>query len=877
MAIDTLQKNDVEYPIVLAGVLKPSGTVVNISAEALRVADIEPVNVHGRPIWECIWWRHSSHASTQVKAAIAQAGRGETVRLETTIGGLSSTPVGGVVEFLPALDDQGRVAHILFSSVLASGDPLHPEAEDLRFALEDAHIGTWSMDITTGKVHRSDEIRLIYGFDDYTPRTIQSWLDRIHADDRARVLAELEARLTSTETKFSQDFRIVHPERGVRWILDLGRICRDSDGKALRLDGFSVDVTDQKRAELERDRFFELSLDMMIVGSIHESVWKRVNPAVLRTLGWSAEELSSMPLTALVHPDDVPQTREAGGVLASGRPLTKFEHRLRCKDGSYKWISWNATPYPNEDLVYSIGSDTTARKQAEHALQESESRFREMAECMPHCVWVTDAGGQAVYANRAWHEFTGLPRGSAVGETWLAQYHADDRAHLVREWTKALRSDGQHAYDIEARIRRHDGEHRWFRIKGAPIKSAAGQTLLWVGTCTDTHEQRHLVDELRLSEARYRAVVESQTEMVCRFRLDGTILFANTAYAETFDTTPEALINANFWDIILEEDRAHVRALLASLTPESPEVQIDNRVETAEGPRWTLWINRVIEFDAEGHATEAQSTGIDITSRRRAELALQQARDELEVRVAERTRELQRRAEQLARLTTELTLTEQRERRRLAHLLHDHLQQLLVGAKIHLDLLSLPSAEQPGQGLAGVNALINEAIQASRSLTVELAPPILHEAGLAAGFEWLARWNREKHGLNIELHVIENARIKQEDVRILLFQSVRELLFNVVKHSGVRQARVDVSLPDAEHIEVTVSDRGQGFNPKAARTPGAGEETGLGLFSINERLTLLGGSLRIHSASGEGTRATVSIPITVEAVRKGGSGTDHST
>lgn len=147
--------------------------------------------------------------------------------------------------------------------------------------------------------------------------------------------------------------------------------------------------------------------------------------------------------------------------------------------------------------------------------------------------------------------------------------------------------------------------------------------------CEALHEARRKVERdrqaLRESEERYRAIVETQAEMVSRFHPDGTILFVNGAYARARGTTPEALAGANFWDFIKQEDRPAVRAMLDGLRPESPEVRIENRFETSDGVRWTLWTNCGLAFDANGRATEVQSSGIDITDLKRTEAALQDA------------------------------------------------------------------------------------------------------------------------------------------------------------------------------------------------------------------------------------------------------------
>lgn len=134
------------------------------------------------------------------------------------------------------------------------------------------------------------------------------------------------------------------------------------------------------------------------------------------------------------------------------------------------------------------------------------------------------------------------------------------------------------------------------------------------------------------SEQRYRAIVEGQSEMVCRFRPDGTILFVNGAYARALNAQPEEVEATNFWDYVAEEDRPAVADLLARITPDNPEVNIENRFHIGGSNQWTRWSNRGLRFDEQGRPVEIQSTGMDISDRRRAEEALQDR--ELQLRLA---------------------------------------------------------------------------------------------------------------------------------------------------------------------------------------------------------------------------------------------------
>jgi CheY-like chemotaxis protein len=148
---------------------------------------------------------------------------------------------------------------------------------------------------------------------------------------------------------------------------------------------------------------------------------------------------------------------------------------------------------------------------------------------------------------------------------------------------------------------------------------------------------------------------------------------------------------------------------------------------------------------------------------------------------------------------------------------------------------------------------LDEAIAAARSLSVELSPPLLHSAGLPTALTWLADWNRRKYGLEVHVSADPLADSTRKDVRTLLFESVRELLFNVVKHAHVDQAAVDLALDANGMISITVEDKGIGFDPAGLGEWAKVGHVGWGLFSIRERLALLGGRFDIESVPGHGT------------------------
>ncbi|NGZ04578.1 MAG: hypothetical protein CV090_16175, partial [Nitrospira sp. WS238] len=278
--------------------------------------------------------------------------------------------------------------------------------------------------------------------------------------------------------------------------------------------------------------------------------------------------------------------------------------------------------------------------------------------------------------------------------------------------------------------------------------------------------------------------------------------------------------------------------------------------------------------DANGRAIRMVGVNLDITARKEAQLGLERFTQELEALVEDRTRDLVQSQERLRALTRELNLAEQRERKRLATELHDHLQQLLVVGK-----LTIGQGKQSARGvpaceavLKNVDEILSDALTYSRTLVAELCPPVLRDHGLTASLTWLAEYMNTKHGHTVTVCVPEDQGLDlPEDQRVLLFQSVRELLINSAKYAGTGQATLTMERRVGQ-LRITVKDEGKGFDMTVAAAAEALSDemsSKFGLYSIQERMRALGGSLEIHSAPDQGTSASLVLPLTERVADQG--------
>ena len=255
----------------------------------------------------------------------------------------------------------------------------------LESALVAGAVYTWRWNIPSDRVVVNAAFADLFGVDSTIATAeglpIEFFIKSMHPDDRDRVAAAIHQAIVTGEV-YLAEYRVQIATGEERWLIARGQVEYDAIGNPMAFPGALADVTERKRAEEDRDRFFRLSHDMLAIVSV-EGYFLQANPAWTETLGYTMQELAAQPYIDLVHPDDRAATIAEAEVIAQGSLAIEFENRYRCLDGSYRWMSWSVVPFVEQKLLYCVVRDVTERKQAEaerERLLRSEQAAREEAE-----------------------------------------------------------------------------------------------------------------------------------------------------------------------------------------------------------------------------------------------------------------------------------------------------------------------------------------------------------------------------------------------------------------------------------------------------------------------------------------------------------------
>ncbi|MBI2435474.1 MAG: response regulator [Candidatus Hydrogenedentes bacterium] len=394
----------------------------------------------------------------------------------------------------------------------------------------------------------------------------------------------------------------------------------------------------------------------------------------------------------------------------------------------------------------------------------------------------------------------------------------------------------------------------------SPTGAAPGDQLppvigVGLGGGVENKEPHFLAEEHR---ALFVHVVDHSSDAIYTKCIDETVISWNLGAQHIYGYTAAEIIGQPVFAIVPQDKREELR----DVTDRVRRGEVLNDFETErtckDGRRIHVSLSISPLRDTHGKIVGASTIARDITERVRAQAALQQMNETLEQRVLERTENLIRYQGRLRALVTELMLTEQRERRRLAIELHDYLAQLLVASRMKLGQLAKTADAENESPLQEVDDILRDCINYTRTLIAELSPAVLYESGILPAIKWLSD-QMCQHGLEVSVVSEGKPCRAREDQELLVYQSIRELLVNAAKHSQVHEAQVHLWW-HPEKLVVRVFDQGVGFDVNEQRLLSETRKK-FGLFNVKERIEATGGEFAVSSRPGAGAEVSFTLPL----------------
>ncbi len=650
--------------------------------------------------------------------------------------------------------------------------------------------------------------------------------------------------------------------------------------QAIETTGEQRALDELQAAHLRLQRFVDANIVGIVMGdsdgNIHDA-----NDYFLDLIGCTRQELEAGEISweQLTLPQYLPADYRALEAVRHSGSCEPYEKEYIRKDGSRVWVLIGFASFEDGQIVGFV-LDISARKMIERALQESEERFRHLADAMPQLVWTAQPDGSVDYYNRRYLEFVGIEPGKRW--EWALVLHPEDREKTVAAWKRAV-EQGE-PYQVEHRVKLKDGEYRWFLSRGEPVRDQAGKIVKWYGTATNIHEQKESEAALIENRRYLMAVLENLPIGVWLADAAGHIYYSNQAsqkiWGHTGQTSPEDYHRFQVWwadsgEAMRPAEWALTRAIQKGETSLGEVIEI----QTFDQQRKVIRNSSVPIFDEAGRVQGAVVLNEDITAQQKAEQALKKTQLALE-RYARNLERSNRELEQFAFVASH----DLQEPLRKVDAFGQRLAENLAGK---LEPVEKDFLERMIQASRRMQDMIAGLLAYSRvSTTVQPFESInLNEVVQEALSDLEVRIERSRASLQVEtLPTITGDRLQ-------IRQLVQNLVANALKfHRPDLPPEIRISAmpgffgtkqsPDAgleaEWVTLVIQDKGIGFDIRHLerifkpfeRLHGRSqyEGTGMGLAICKKIVERHQGNITAQSIEGEGTSFYVSLPLQQSAL-----------
>ena len=449
--------------------------------------------------------------------------------------------------------------------------------------------------------------------------------------------------------------------------------------------------------------------------------------------------------------------------------------------------------------------------------------------------------GTLTFINNAYSTYFSKKHKELIGHSFMSFIAKDEQDEMQRIISSLSKEKPIAIHDCC--LLADNGQTRWLQLVIQAIFDEEGNLTELQVEGQDITERKQVEENLRKNEEKHRSLISNIPDLVWTTDEKFRVVFVGSNAESVLGYTQEEIYQRANWMAWFERVHPHdvnkAKATFRALVEQGKDYDIEYRFKRKDG-RWVWLLDRSLGTYERGGGRYADGLFSDITERKQAE---------------EKIHKFQQR---LRSLTSQISLTEEQERRRLAICLHDQISQTLAVIRLKLAALQQPPFDGYTKQVASILELVDQAIQRTRSLTFDLSPPILYELGLEAALEWLAEQFQKQHDIIFKVEDDGKPKPLADTCRGLLFMAVRELFINVIKHANAQNVSISIQRV-GKKVRVIVQDDGVGFNSSQIER----QTNGFGLFSIRERLRYIGGNFNLKSRCGHGTRVSLVAPLGV--------------
>jgi PAS domain S-box-containing protein len=600
----------------------------------------------------------------------------------------------------------------------------------------------------------------------------------------------------------------------------------------------------QLRASEEKYRqLFETEMDAIMIFDAETRAFLDINDAAICLYGYRREEFLNLIQTDISIEEEASDTSIKQ--TATGQPARIPLQHHKKKDGTVfpVEISGGSFMLDGRKVICGVIRDITERKQAEEALHRERRLNEELFKTTPAFAVAINAEGKTVMMNDAMCHALGYTFNEVDGTDYLTTFvPAREREMLAGVFEKLVAT--RESTVSENLLLTRDGRELLVEWQGSQIFNANGGFEFLFGVGIDITEHKKAQNALRESEARFRTLFEQAAVGVALIVTEtGQFLRLNQKYCDIVGYSQEEMETLSFQKITHPADlQADLDNMEKLKHGQIHEFSMEKRYFRKDGS--LVWVNLTVSpMWRVGEKPHYHIAVVeDITERKQAQERLTSHQ------------------ERLRSMASELSLTEEHERRKMAGYLHDGPCQELAACLLKLESLRASSETVNERPVAEVCQMIHHTVQELRDLTFDLSPPTLYLVGLEAALEELLKEKlRDRHHIPYNFKRANISQLLGDDLRALLFQSVRELLNNIVKYAHAQMVNVAISRDD-NGIKLTVNDDGIGFDINTVGSA-VSKTGGYGLFNMGERIAYVGGQFEIWSQPGQGSRFTITIPL----------------